>query len=96
MKIKCEIVKVEQKKTADGKKTFTVYKTVDGKGKLLDVRFTQAANFAPTGRGTIIGDGNIDRNRQYPCVWFKVVDSFTPWAEPEQDDSTPVDISEIL
>lgn len=96
MKITCEIVKVETKKTLDGKKTFTVYKTVDSKGKLIDVRFTQAANFAPTGRGTVIGEGNVDKQRQYPCVWFKSVESFEPWAEPAQEDETPVDVSELI
>lgn len=87
MKIKCEIVKIEQKKTNDGKKTFTVYKTVDGQtGKLLDVKFTQAVTDVPKVRGTLYGDGNVDMNRQFPCVWVKAIDKFEPWSEPESSD----------
>lgn len=87
MKIKCELVKIEQKKTKDGKKTFTVYKTVDGQtGKLLDVKFTQAVADVPKQRGTLYGDGNVDWNRQFPCVWVKAIDKFEPWSEPEISD----------
>lgn len=96
MKLRCEIVKIETKKTKDGKKTFTVYKTVNSNGKLVDVRFTQAANFAPTQRGTVIGEGNVDTGRQYPCVWFKSVESFEPWAEQVEENAEPVDVSEIF
>lgn len=87
MKIKCEIVKIENKKTKDGKKTFTVYKTVDGEtGKLLDVKFTQAVKDVPKERGTLYGEGNQDMNRQYPCVWIKAIDKFEPWTKPETGD----------
>lgn len=95
MKIKCDIVKIEQKQTLDGKK-FNVYKTTDSKGKLLDVKFTAAANFTPTGRGTVIGEGNVDKQRRYPCVWIKSVEQFEPWAEPEADNDEPVDVSELI
>ena len=97
MKIKCELVKVEQRETLDGKKKFYVYKTVNGKGKLIDVRFTQAVKDIPTTRGTIYGDGNVDKERQYPCVWIKSIDKFEPWAaEEEVENENPVDISELL
>lgn len=96
MKLRVEIVKIENKKTKDGRKTFTIYKTVNSAGKLIDVRFTQAANFAPTGRGVVIGDGNVDKQRQYPCVWIKSVDSFEPWVDVADDNNEPVDVSEIF
>jgi len=87
MKIKCEIVKIEQRKTKDGKKTFTVHKTVDEQtGKLLDVKFTQAVADVPKQRGTLYGEGNVDWNRQFPCVWVKAIDKFEPWCEPETGD----------
>lgn len=95
MKLKCEIVKVEERKTQDGRK-FTVYKTTDKNGKLLDVRFTQASGFKTDKRGTVTGEGNIDRTRRYPCVWFKTVDSFEPWTAPEEDDGKIYDVSEIF
>ena len=97
MKIKCEIVKVEEKTTLDGKKKFTVYKTVNSKGKYMDVRFTGNVKNAPTVRGTVIGEGNVDKERQYPCVWIKSIDSFEPWAaEPETENEEPVDVSELF
>ena len=87
MKIKCEIVKIENKTTKDGKKTFTVYKTVDGEtGKLLDVKFTQSVKGVPTERGTLYGEGNKDMNRLYPCVWIKAIDKFEPWTQLETGD----------
>lgn len=95
MKLKCEIVKVEERKTKDGRK-FTVYKTVDKNGKLLDVRFTQASGFKTDKRGTVHGEGNVDKTRQYPCVWFKSVDSFEPWTQAEAEDTTEYDVSEIF
>ena len=93
MKIKCDIVKVEEKTTKDNRK-FTVYKTVDSKGKLLDVRFTQASGFKTDKRGTVYGDGNVDNTRRWPCVWFKSVDKFEPFAEVADDEIH--DISELI
>lgn len=94
MKLKCEIVKVEQKKNKDGNK-FNTYKTVDKNGKLLDVRFTRDSRFSTDKCGTVYGEGNIDRQRQYPCVWFKSVESFEPWVEDTTDD-TVYDVSDIF
>lgn len=93
MKIKCEIVKVEEKSTEDGRK-FNAYKTVDSKGKLIDVRFQQVTGFRTDKRGTVYGEGNVDKTRQYPCVWFKSVDRFEPFVE-EDDDETH-DVSDLL
>lgn len=93
MKIKCDIVKVEEKQTADGRK-FKCYKTVDSKGKLLDVRFTQASGFKTDKRGTVYGDGNIDKTRRWPCLWFKTVDRFEPFAEVSDEEVH--DVSELI
>lgn len=70
------ITKVEEITAKNGNK-FTAYKAVQKNGKLIDVRFRrEVGKDAPDHPCIVVvqpGMYNIDRNRQYPCVWIKEI-----------------------
>lgn len=71
-----KIVQVKEITTKDNRK-FNAYKTVDKRGKLMDVKFVQGCRNVPVKPCTILVDPdqcNVDTTRQYPCLWVKNVE----------------------
>ena len=76
-KVRIKIVSVKEVTTEDGHK-FNTFKTVDKKGKFMDVRFTRECKTLPTEPCTIVVKSdmaNVAKNRQFPCVWVKEIEA---------------------
>ena len=74
--IKIKIIEVKEVTARESGNKFLTYKTVDKKGKKLDVRFTAACSIKPKEACFVIcdeNDANVDTSRQYPCLWIKEV-----------------------
>lgn len=71
--IKIKIIEVKELSTKDGNK-FNSYKTLNKKGKKMDVRFTRDCSIKPKEPCFVIcneDDCNVDVSRQYPCLWIR-------------------------
>lgn len=67
-----------QERTSNGKK-FNTYKTTTKNGRLMDVKFRKEVKNLPTKNCYAIiyvDDMNVDKNRQYPVLWVKAVESY--------------------
>ncbi len=67
---------VREYETREGKK-FNAFKAVQNNGKLIDLRFQRVVKNLPE-QNCIIKvlpeNINIDRNRQFPCLWCKKIE----------------------
>ena len=73
--IKIRVIEVKEITTKTGNK-FNAYKTVDKRGKKLDLRFTKEVTLLPKKPCTIIVDDekcNVSTNREYPVLWVQEV-----------------------
>lgn len=73
--IKIRVIEVKEVTTKNGNK-FNAYKTVDKRGKKLDLRFTKEVTLLPKMPCTIIVDDdkcNVSTNREYPILWVQEV-----------------------
>lgn len=73
--LKIKIIEVKDVTLEDGKK-FKAYKTVDKKGKKMDVRFTRDVHNLPTEACTIVVSPdkcNVATNRVYPILWVQEI-----------------------
>lgn len=73
--IKIRVIEVKEVTTKNGNK-FNAYKTVDKRGKKLDLRFTKEVTLLPKKPCTIIVDDdkcNVSTNREYPVLWVQEV-----------------------
>lgn len=73
--IKIRVIEVKEITTKNGNK-FNAYKTVDKRGKKLDLRFTKEVTLLPKKPCTIIVDDdkcNVSTNREYPVLWVQEV-----------------------
>lgn len=80
MKIKIKVIEVTEITPKSGSK-FTAFKTVDKNGKKMDLKFTRDSRNIPSEPCEIIVDdtqANVDKNRQYPCLWVKDVLEIRP------------------
>lgn len=67
---------VKQGKKQDGT-SFDYFKTSDGNGKLVDVRFTKECRNLPSKTSYIFVESkniNLDSKREYPCYWIKKIE----------------------
>ena len=75
-------IKVEQRES-NGKK-FNVYKTTTKNGRLMDVKFRKEVKELPTETCYAIIDidnMNVDKNRDFPVLWVKAVESYETLTE---------------
>lgn len=75
MDINIKIIEVKEITTKTGQK-FNAYKTVDKRGKKMDVRFTRDVTNPPTAPCTLIVEDtkcNVATNRQYPILWIQAI-----------------------
>lgn len=73
--IKIRVIEVKEITTKNGNK-FNAYKTVDKKGKKLDLSFTKEVTLLPKKPCTIIvadDKCNVSTNREYPVLWVQEV-----------------------
>lgn len=62
--------------TAKNGNKFLAYKTIDGKGKKMDVRFTRDCPNVPKSPCVIVVPDdkcNVDTSYQYPVLWVKEI-----------------------
>lgn len=70
--------------TAKNGNKFTAYKAVKKDGGLIDAKFTKAVGDIPDDVCEITvkdGNYNIDKNREFPVLWVKEVESFKTRSE---------------
>ena len=73
--IKIRVIEVNEVTATNGNK-FMAYKTVDKRGRKLDLRFTREVTLLPKKRCTIIvadDKCNVSTNREYPILWVQEV-----------------------
>ena len=73
--IKIRVIEVKEITAKNGNK-FNAYKTVDKRGKKLDLRFTRDVTLLPKKPCTIIvpeDKCNVSTNREYPVLWVQEV-----------------------
>ena len=73
--IKIRVIEVKEVTAHNGNK-FMAYKTVDKRGKKLDLRFTRDVTLLPKKPCTIIvaeDKCNVSTNREYPVLWVQEV-----------------------
>lgn len=73
--IKIRVIEVKEVTARSGNK-FMAYKTVDKRGKKLDLRFTREVTLLPKKPCTIIVNDdkcNVSTNREYPILWVQEV-----------------------
>ena len=82
-------IKVEEKKTSDGKK-FNTYKAVTKNGRLIDAKFRKEVKELPTETCyAVIGvdNMNLDKNKEYPVLWISAVESYESLGEVASENN---------
>ena len=86
-------INVKECSTKEGKK-FNVFKAVQKNGRFIDCKFRRDVKDLPTEICIINVDTkemNVDRNRKYPVLWVKKINSILPIDKGSNADESKVE-----
>ena len=89
METKRIIIKVQERKTSNGK-SFNTYKAVTKNGRLIDAKFRKEVKELPTGDCyAVIGvdNMNVDKNKEYPVLWISAVEGYETLGEVASENN---------